>query len=345
MKRHDFITLLGIAARSRRLPLEEMNMWRGLISLCLALICLGNPASGEECAALPPAYAGPIFDASVQSWNPSLQGLIDNAPGAGVKRIALFANNRAGGIATAEAVLVATRTHPDLIMAGAPKLGFIYGGDLPINYQSSTLAGIKDGSYSFIGEILYTHGDKPDHRPTPHGEVYVDPLAAGTTRLLAALHGKTVPLLTHWEAWAWDRDWPRFDRLYSGWPQQRFVLPSLAYGSPEQADTILSAHRNVWGIISRLVDGRYRFVDQDKQDKLGKPMFDHCGALLPEWRAVLLKHSERLVYGSDEYANARRTWYEYSGIISRYRKIAGQLPAAVTKEISWDNAGALYGSK
>jgi hypothetical protein len=222
------------------------------------------------------------FDANVQSWNPSLQGLIDNARGAGVKRIALFANSGAGGIATVDAVLMAKRTHPDLIIAGAPKIGFIFGGDLPIDYQPSILAGIKQGSYGFIGEILYTHGDKPDRPPTPRGEVYVDPLAPGTARLLTALHSKSVPLLTHWEAWAWDRDWRRFDQLYSGWTQQRFVLPSLAYGSPEQADTVLSAHRNVWGIISRLVDGRYRFVDPAKATKLGKPMFDQCGAMLPE---------------------------------------------------------------
>jgi hypothetical protein len=70
-----------------------------------------------------------------------------------------------------------------------------------------------------------------------------------------------VPLLTHWEAWAWEGDWPRFEKLYSDSPQQHFVLPSLAYDLPKQADTILSAHRNVWGIISRLIDGRYRFVD------------------------------------------------------------------------------------
>jgi hypothetical protein len=317
-------------------------MRHGLISICLALACWGNPSKAEECSALPPPYAGPIFDANVQSWNSSLQGLDDNALAAGVNRLALFANSRAGGAASTEAVLMAGRAHPDLIVAGAPKIGFIFGGDLPTDYLSSTLAGIKDGRYSFIGEILYTHGDKPDHSPTPRGEVYVDPRGQGTTRLLTALEGKKVPLLTHWEAWAWERDWPRFHQLYFNWPQQAFVLPSLAYGSPEQADTILSAHPNVWGIISRLVDGRYRFVDPNKQAKLGKPMFDTCGALLPEWRAVLLKHKDRLMYGSDEYANGKRTWDEYPGIVTRYRRIAAQLPAAVATEISWNTAAKIY---
>jgi hypothetical protein len=34
------------------------------------------------------------------------------------------------------------------------------------------------------------------------------------------------------------------------------VAPSLIYGSPDKAEVILSAHPNVWGIISRVVDGR-----------------------------------------------------------------------------------------
>jgi predicted TIM-barrel fold metal-dependent hydrolase len=152
-------------------------------------------------------------------------------------------------------------------------------------------------------------------------------------------------LLTHWEAWAWDRDRPRFDRLYSSWPQQRFVLPSLAYGSPDKADAILSAHPNVWGIVSRLVDGRYRFVDPEKAAKLGPVMFDGCGALTAEWRAVLLKHADRLMYGSDDYATQRVGWGRYPGIIETYRKIAGQLPAEVARKISWDNAAALYGGR
>jgi hypothetical protein len=328
MRRRQFITPLGGAA-----------------ALCFILSPLGYPPRAEGCASLPSPYAGAIFDANVQAWNPSIQGLISNAAKAGVERIALFANSRAGGSATVDAVLAAKQTSPDLIVAGAPKIGFIFGNDLPTRYLSSTLADVKNGTYGLIGEILYTHGDKPDHPPTPRGEVTVDPLAPGTTLLLNGLRGKTVPLLTHWEAWAWERDWPRFDKLYANWPQQRFVLPSLAYASPDQADTILSSHRNVWGIISRLVDGRYRFVDPAKQAMLGKPMFDKCGFLLPEWRAVLLKHSDRLMYGSDEYSNAGRAWDEYPRIIARYRQIAGQLPTAVAQTISWDNAATLYGSK
>lgn len=223
--------------------------------------------------------------------------------------------------------------HPDLIVLGAPKIGFIKGGDLPDDFVSETLSGVESGRYKFVGEILYTHGDKPDHPPTRTGEVYVDPLAAGTARLLAGLRGRNAPQLMHWEAWAWERDRPRFDRLYATWPGQRFVLPSLAYGSPDKADAILSAHPNVSGIISRLVDGRYRLVDPAKQAKLGPSMTDACGVLLPEWRAVLIKYGGRLMYGTDDYATARVGWGTYPGIVAKYRSVAGQLPSDLARKI------------
>lgn len=331
--------------QARLAGLAGRKLMRCLLAGSAVLLALAGVARAADCPALPPPYDGPIFDANVQAWNPNVEGLLDALPGTGVRRIALFANSRAGTSATTDAVLALARAHPDLIVPGAPKIGFIQGGDLPVGYVADTIAGVADGTYKFVGEILYTHGDKPDHRPTRNGEVYVDPLAAGTARLLAGLKGRNVPLLTHWEAWAWDRDLPHFDRLYAAWPEQRFVLPSLAYGSPDKADRILAAHPNVWGIISRLVDGRYKFVDPDKQAKLGPPMFDACGALRDDWRAVLLKHADRLVYGSDAYATARVGWDVYPGIIARYRRVAGQLPPGIAHRISWDNAIALYGSR
>lgn len=327
-------------------------MRRALIGM-VVLFALVGVARAADCPALPPPYDGPVFDANVQSWNPGIAGLLDVLPGTRVRRIALFANGRLSpkgrigpGIeARRAAVLALARAHPELIVPGAPKIGFVEGGDLPASYVTETIAGVADGTYRFVGEILYTHGDKPDHEPTPTGEVYVDPLAPGTARLLTGLKGHAVPLMTHWEAWAWQRDWPRFDRLYGAWPQQHFVVPSLVYGSPDKAEAILSAHPNVWGIISRVVDGRYHFVDAAKQAELGPPMFDACGVLRGDWRAVLIRHADRLMYGSDAYSTANVGWDVYPGIIARYRRIAGQLPPDIAHRISWDTAATLYGAK
>ena len=256
---------------------------------------------------------------------------------------AVFANSKDGfGTPTAQAVAALAAAHPATLVLGAPKIGFIEGGDLPRGYVNGIVAGVRSGTYKFVGEILYTHGDKPDHQPTRTGEVYVDPLGAGTKQLLTGLAPYDVPVLTHWEAWAWDRDRTHFDTLYAAWPQQRFVIPSLLYGSPDKADAILSAHPNVWGIISRLIDGRYQFVDPVKMAKLGPSMFDDCRTLTDGWRAVLIKHSDRLMYGSDYYTH-NAIWSGYTGPIERYRQIAAQLPPDVAQRISFDNAAALYG--
>ncbi len=325
--------------------MKRTNAKHRWLAIFAGLVFMANApltARAVDCAQLPPPYDGPIFDANVQTWTANLQGLPALAPRAGVKRLALFANAKAGGTESVAAVLAAAREHPNLIVPGAPKIGFISGGDLPADFVTATLSGIAKGTYKFVGEILYRHGDKPDHHPTRLGQVYVDPLAPGTARLLEGLKGRNAPLLTHWEAWAWDQDRSRFDRLYSSWPQQCFVLPSLAYGSPEKADAILSAHQNLWGTISRLVDGRYKFVDPAKAAKLGPVMFDSCGALTAEWRAVLIKHADRLMYGSDDYSTQRGGWENYPRIIAKYRKIAGQLPRDVARKISWDNAAAVY---
>ncbi|MGA2392138.1 MAG: hypothetical protein ABSH03_02170 [Candidatus Lustribacter sp.] len=56
-------------------------------------------------------------------------------------------------------------------------------------------------------------------------------------------------------------------------------------------------------------------------------MFDARGALRDDWRAVLIKHSDR----------------GYLGPIDRYRRIAAQLPPDVAQRISWDKAAVLYG--
>ncbi len=327
--------------------LSGLRAMLGIVALCGTIVpgWFATAARAADCPALPPPYAGPIFDANVQVWNPNVDGLVEAMQESGVGKIALFANSHAGGPETAQAVLSLAQAHPDLIVLGAPKIGFIYGGDLPRAFVSDTVADIRSGTYRFVGEILYTHGDKPDHKPQRNGEIYVDPLASGTQQLLTQLRSYDVPVMTHWEVWAWDRDRPRFDKLYNAWPQQRFLLPSLAYGSPDSTEAILSAHPNVWGIISRLVDGRYQFVDPAKAAKLGPAMLDECGMLRPDWRAVLIKHSDRLLFGTDYYVHQNANWKSYSLPISSYRSLAGQLPPDVAKRISWDNAAALYGAR
>jgi len=74
-------------------------------------------------------------------------------------------------------------------------------------------------------------------------------------------------------------------------------------------------------------------------------MFDSRGAPRAAWRAVLIRHADRLMYASDAYATAHVPWSAYPDVIARYRRIAGQLPADVARKISWGTANALYGAR
>jgi hypothetical protein len=67
------------------------------------------------------------------------------------------------------------------------------------------------------------------------------------------------------------------------------------------------------------------------------------GALCPEWRALLLKHPNRFVIGSDTWVNQR--WEGYDDLMAGYRTWLGELPADVARRIAWDNAAALFGVK
>ena len=130
--------LLTITLNKRTRQLAAL--W--FVLLLFARLPFGGTAEAAECPELPPPYHGPIFDANVQAWNPNLEGLLNNIVVTGVKRIALFANSRAGGHGTAAAVLAAAHAHPNLIVVGAPKIGFISGGD-PVNPKLSEKV-IKD---------------------------------------------------------------------------------------------------------------------------------------------------------------------------------------------------------
>jgi hypothetical protein len=65
------------------------------------------------------------------------------------------------------------------------------------------------------------------------------------------------------------------------------------------------------------------------------------GMLCPEWRALILKHPDRFVVGSDTWVNQR--WSAYDEIMGGYRRWLGELPPEVAQRIAWGNAAALFG--
>ena len=299
-----------------------------------------EPAAEQACTAPETAsYSGPIFDAMAQTD----QGLDEEATIAaarsvGVACMALFARvyKHQDGRGLVNRMAAA---HPDFVVVGAPKL-FDMRGDLGSSYVEEVLSGVAAHRYAFIGEILYTHGDKTSGEITATGERYIDPLRPLTARLIERLKGRHVPIMAHWEVYDWSRDRPKFDTLYATYPDQIFIWPHLGFGTAAQVAAVLEAHPNVWGTVSKRERANDIFVDAQKAGAIGGAAVDPCGNVLPEWRRLMERFSDRLMFATDAHRSER--WDHYTKIVARWRMILGQLPPNVAKAIAYDNAARLY---
>lgn len=319
--------------------------WAG--SMALALV-LASPqalaAPPRQCPSLPPPYDGALFDAMTQideRISMSMSEAMAQVKAAGIAKVALFARSRKWLGQNEDDVLALAREFPALVIIGAPKY-FQLRDDLDQDYIEATIAGIKTHGYAFVGEILYSHADKSHGKQTARGERYVDPLAPGTARFLARLKPLRVPLMTHWEVYDWARDWPRFSRLYAAWPEQIFIIPHMGFGKAAQMRAILERHPNVVVTLSKKEKDQ-RSMSAEKTRKIGRAVIDGCGALKPEWRNLLNRFSDRVLFATDAHKNHR--WNIYGKSVRRQRRILGQLSPKIAARIAYKNAQRVYGVK
>ena len=67
------------------------------------------------------------------------------------------------------------------------------------------------------------------------------------------------------------------------------------------------------------------------------------GKLAPAWRALLERHADRFVLGSDTWINER--WERYGEIVALYRGWLSQLPSGVASAIAWRNGERLFAAR
>ena len=96
--------------------------------------------------------------------------------------------------------------------------------------------------------------------------------------------------------------------------------------SPEVVSRMMDKHKNLWVDISIR---EYEIAPQ--------------GELDPSWRALFLKHPERITIGSDTYIPTR--WGMYEKIIEFDRHWLSQLPSDVAEKIGYRNALRLFDRK
>ncbi len=64
------------------------------------------------------------------------------------------------------------------------------------------------------------------------------------------------------------------------------------------------------------------------------------GKLAPAWRDLFLRHSDRIMVGTDTYVTAR--WHDYANLIEQHRAWLGQLPREPAEAIAWRNATRMF---
>jgi hypothetical protein len=122
----------------------------------------------------------------------------------------------------------------------------------------------------------------------------------------------------------------------------------LMANTPSQGSKtkLIWAHTGIGGVPVERVDAllaRYPLLMGELSYRPGLTCADGAGGerLCPQWRALLLKHPNRFVIGSDTWVNQR--WLYYGDLMKGYRNWLGELPPDVARNIAWNNAARLFG--
>jgi len=311
--------------------------------LVVLLLVLVRPALAAEqlCADSQDRkpYDGLLFDAMAQIESTMSGNVAKALDEQGIARMALFARRhpkRSGE----SSVLWLKRRYGERLVIGTAK-AFDQRDDLGDDFVDRTLSSLQDKRYRFVGEILFAHADKTHGEQTPDGERYLAPEGRNVQRLLAALEGRNIPVMAHWEVYDWERDWPAFDRLFSRFPGVTFIWTHAGHGSAEQVQTVMSSHANVVVTLSKEEKWQRAFSSQEKASTLGGPLVDRCGRVLPEWRELLERYPDRFMFATDAHKDVR--WAIYPDIVKRWRGILGQFPEPLARALASGNAERIYG--
>lgn len=188
-------------------------------------------------------------------------------------------------------------------------------------------AGLESGHYDGIGELHLIGGQATRWN---RSEVFLE--------LLALARSHDVPLMVHTEYASIE---PTVS-MCRGNPDNRFLLAHAgAVLPPSQVGRILDACPNV--VMDLAARDPWRYVSN--------PITDADGALLPGWRALLLRYPERFMVGSDtvwpvdkvsSWDEADSGWQEMHRFIDFHRRWLSTLPEAVAHAIRWHNAERFF---
>ena len=119
---------------------------------------------------------------------------------------------------------------------------------------------------------------------------------------------------------------PPIRALYEIEPDLKILWAHAGMGAPpDVVGKLLDRYPNLRTELS------YRVVDIAPE-----------GRLDPAWRALLLRHSDRFMIGTDTYVTSR--WEIYRGLVDAHRAWLAQLPPEAARAIAYGNAVREFGA-
>jgi len=292
------------------------------LALLPALVVLAmSPAlSGRALAA---DYTGPLFDAHLhyneEAWNGrdgphppadvlarmqrnGVRGILSNSrPNDGTRALAALPQTRAAGVTVVPFIRL-YRTRADYD-------NWFRDPGIYRMVQEELARGTAAGPYRGLGEFhLYDSGNARG------------PIAR---QLMALAEEKSLVVLAHVDDEA-------IELLMAATPSQgrelRLVWAHTGInGTPiERVQELLAKYPRLMGELS------YR-----------PGLTCDGGKLCTDWRALIERHPDRFLIGSDTWVNQR--WQHYDATMQGYRAWLGDLPADIARRIAWGNAARLFG--
>lgn len=164
---------------------------------------------------------------------------------------------------------------------------------------------LSDGLYKGIGEF-HLYGEKDGAPGALEGVVK-----------LALEHG--VPLHVHAAA-------PPVRKLFELGPDLRILWAHAGMSEPPD---VIGPMLDQFPALSAELSFRAEDITDEKGD------------MDPAWRALLIRHADRFMIGSDTYENSR--WAAYGDLIGAHRHWLAMLPAATARAIAFENAARMFG--
>jgi len=292
------------------------------LALLPALVVLAmSPAlSGRALAA---DYTGPLFDAHLhyneEAWNGrdgphppadvlarmqrnGVRGILSNSrPNDGTRALAALPQTRAAGVTVVPFIRL-YRTRADYD-------NWFRDPGIHRMVQEELARGTAAGPYRGLGEFhLYDSGNA-------RGPV--------ARQLMALAEEKSLVVLAHVDDEA-------IELLMAATPSRgrelRLVWAHTGInGTPiERVQELLAKYPRLMGELS------YR-----------PGLTCDGGKLCTDWRALIERHPDRFLIGSDTWVNQR--WQHYDATMQGYRAWLGDLPADIARRIAWGNAARLFG--